>query len=222
VISQPVAPTVAEGIGRASSVRVNLRGWVETALQRLQSSDVAMTVHAASSGGGGRITSVAALIGICISGVGAGTYCVATALLPDPKPRMRAEATPQKKTSDRGKRSKAVAPRTREPVVARARIQARDEAKAAATAVSKTRQTRTARSRSSTPDEFSFESGGAAGSRKADARSRPSSATDSSATSSAGPGASAGPVNGAFETGPPSATTPARSGEFESGGEFSP
>jgi RNA polymerase sigma factor (sigma-70 family) len=83
---QPVAPAVAEGVGRASTVRINLREFVEIALQRLQSSDLAMGIHAASTGGGGRITSIAALIGICVSGVGAGTYCVATALLPDPKP----------------------------------------------------------------------------------------------------------------------------------------
>ena len=56
-----------------------------------------MTVHATSSGGGGRIGAVAALIGVCVSGVGAGTYCVATALLPDPKPAIRAEAKPASK-----------------------------------------------------------------------------------------------------------------------------
>lgn len=89
---QPVAPSVAEGVSRLSTVRINTRGWLETALQRLQSSDLAIGVHAASTGGGGRITSIAALIGICVSGVGAGTYCVATALLPDPKPAFRSEA----------------------------------------------------------------------------------------------------------------------------------
>ena len=94
---QPVAPSVAEAAGRMSSVRINVRSWVEVALQRLQSSDLAMTVHATSSGGGGRIGAVAALIGVCVSGVGAGTYCVATALLPDPKPAIRAEAKPAEK-----------------------------------------------------------------------------------------------------------------------------
>ena len=83
--------------GGLSSVRINVRSWVEVALQRLQSSDLAMTVHATSSGGGGRIGAVAALIGVCVSGVGAGTYCVATALLPDPKPAIRAEAKPASK-----------------------------------------------------------------------------------------------------------------------------
>ena len=100
---QPVAPSVAEAAGRMSSVRINVRSWVEIALQRLQSSDLAMTVHATSSGGGGRIGAVAALIGVCVSGVGAGTYCVATALLPDPKPAIRAEAKPATR-SGQGKR----------------------------------------------------------------------------------------------------------------------
>ena len=75
-----VDPSTVEG-ARASTARLNLRGWVEAALQRLQSTDVALGVHAAASSGGGRVASIAALIGVCVSGVGAGTYCVATALL---------------------------------------------------------------------------------------------------------------------------------------------
>ena len=101
---QPIAPSVAEGVGRLSTVRINLRGWAETALQRLQSSDLAIGVHAASTGGGGRITSIAALIGVCVSGVGAGTYCVATALLPDPKPAIRSEAKATKRQDPRDTR----------------------------------------------------------------------------------------------------------------------
>jgi RNA polymerase sigma factor (sigma-70 family) len=107
---QPVAPSVAEGVGRLSTVRVNLRGWVETALQRLQSSDLAIGVHAASTGGGGRITSIAALIGICVSGVGAGTYCVATALLPDPKPAIRSESKAAKRKATEKKLVRLPAP----------------------------------------------------------------------------------------------------------------
>ena len=76
-------------VTHASTTRLNLRGWVEAALQRLQSNDVVLGVHAAASSGGGRVASIAALIGVCVSGVGAGTYCVATALLPDPKPAIR-------------------------------------------------------------------------------------------------------------------------------------
>jgi RNA polymerase sigma factor (sigma-70 family) len=82
----PAVSSAAEGVGRASQVRLNTRAWLEGALQRLQSSDVAVGIHTIGASGGGRITSIAALIGVCVSGVGAGTYCVATALLPDPKP----------------------------------------------------------------------------------------------------------------------------------------
>jgi hypothetical protein len=88
---QPATPSVAEGVGRLSGARLHVRGWIETALQRLQSSDLALGVHAATSSGGGRIGALAALIGICASGVGAGTYCVATALLPERKAALRAE-----------------------------------------------------------------------------------------------------------------------------------
>jgi hypothetical protein len=107
---QPVAPSVAEGVGRLSTVRINVRGWVETALHRLQSSDLAIGVHAASTGGGGRITSIAALIGICVSGVGAGTYCVATALLPDPKPAIRSESKAAKRKATEKKLVRLPAP----------------------------------------------------------------------------------------------------------------
>ena len=112
---QPVAPSVAETASRLSSARLNLREWAEAALQRLQSSDLAMSVHAATSGGGGRVASVAALIGVCVSGVGAGTYCVATALLPDPKPAIRAEAKPAKQPTKRAREVRRRAGRTDEP-----------------------------------------------------------------------------------------------------------
>jgi RNA polymerase sigma factor (sigma-70 family) len=113
---QSAAPAVAESAGRLSTVRVNLRGWLEPALQRLQSSDLAMGVHAATTGGGGRITSIAALIGICVSGVGAGTYCVATALLPDPKPAIRSEAKTAKRKSTEKKLARLPAPASRAAV----------------------------------------------------------------------------------------------------------
>ena len=94
-------------VTHASTTRLNLRGWLEAALQRLQSNDVVLGVHAAASSGGGRVASIAALIGVCVSGVGAGTYCVATALLPDPKPAIRAEAKPsaERKTAAAAERA---------------------------------------------------------------------------------------------------------------------
>ena len=202
-----VDPEVIEGASRASSARLNLRGWVEAALQRLQSSDVALGVHAAASSGGGRVASIAAVIGVCVSGVGAGTYCVATALLPDPKPAIRAEAKPPKHVKKRAVRSRSgTAPHTSNVRLARAQSTATPSARAQAP---KPKTSRTpSRQQPSQTDEFSFESS-AAGSNSATAR-----------TTSQNNGTSAS--NDSFETG--ASSSGAAGGEFSdgTGGEFSP
>lgn len=93
-------------------VLVNPGRWAELKLQfhnlvhRFTGSDVATSVQIASTGGGGggRTASIAALIGFCISGVGAGTYCVATLVLPTepPKPVVReAEERPRREVRPR-------------------------------------------------------------------------------------------------------------------------
>jgi RNA polymerase sigma factor (sigma-70 family) len=202
---QPVAPAVAETTSRLSSVRLNLRGWVEVALQRLQSSDVAMSVHAAASGGGGRITSIAALIGVCVSGVGAGTYCVATALLPEPKPAVRAEAKPGKKqakrdpTPAREQRARPEPTRTQVASVTGAPTPRRNRPD---------KRTSKHRPQTGAPDEFSFET----------------SATSASATTQARQSASGSASNGSFESGASASPQSASGGEFSDGGggEFSP
>ena len=193
---------------RLSLGALNLRGWVEVALQRLQSSDVAMSVHAAASGGGGRVTSIAALIGVCVSGVGAGTYCVATALLPDPKPVIRAEAKPAKKRSKRDAKAARRAPERGEP--------SRTHLARVVSAPAPQRNARTAackphwqeQERTVAPDEFSFEA----------------SATAASATTQTRQSASGSPSNGSFESGASASSQPASGGEFSDGGggEFSP
>ena len=204
---QPIAPSVADGVSRASTVRVNLRGWVETALQRLQSSDVAMGVHAASTGGGGRITSIAALIGICVSGVGAGTYCVATALLPDPKPAIRTESKAAKRKATRDTRATKVVKASRRPD---AQLSAASRAPAEATPTAARRSpTRAKAQKPTAQDEFSFETDSG---RAAQASAGSASTSTSKSTSI-----------GSFETG----NAPKRSvhrSEFSdgSGGEFSP
>jgi RNA polymerase sigma factor (sigma-70 family) len=53
-------------------------------LHRTNSSDLAAGIHIATTTGGGRIATLGALIGMCLSGVGAGTVCVVTGLLEDP------------------------------------------------------------------------------------------------------------------------------------------
>src|SRR3954449_8331384 len=123
-----VEPTT---VTHASTARLNLRGWVEAALQRLQSNDVVLGVHTAASSGGGRVASIAALIGVCVSGVGAGTYCVATALLPDPKPAIRAEAKPSKHVKKRAvTRTSKAAPPSSNVRLARAQSTATPSARA--------------------------------------------------------------------------------------------
>jgi RNA polymerase sigma factor (sigma-70 family) len=77
-------------------------------LHRAQTSDVATTVQIAATGGGGRLATAAALVGICLTGaVGVSTVCVVTGVMPDPfallvdkppqlaKPHPRAEVRPE-------------------------------------------------------------------------------------------------------------------------------
>ena len=206
---QPIAPSVAEGVGRLSTVRVNVRGFVEAALQRLQSSDLVMGVHAASTGGGGRITSIAALIGICVSGVGAGTYCVATALLPDPKPAIRTEAkaVPKRKLSrDRPRASVVKTPQSETARLSRVT----DEPRSATGSQRRATQGR-ANARKRGRDEFSFEVGSQAGDNQPQARSAAAS-TSTTSTST-----------GSFESGsPPHSATGQTEFSDGGGGEFSP
>ena len=53
-------------------------------LHRTQSSDVAAGAYIASSTGGGRITTIATIIGFCVSSAGAGALCVATGVVEAP------------------------------------------------------------------------------------------------------------------------------------------
>ena len=52
--------------------------------RRAQASDVATGVQIAASGGGGRLATVAAVLGLCLSGAGVGTVCVVSGLVTDP------------------------------------------------------------------------------------------------------------------------------------------
>ncbi len=193
-------------VTHASTARLNLRGWVEAALQRLQSNDVVLGVHAAASSGGGRVASIAALIGVCVSGVGAGTYCVATALLPDPKPAIRAEAKPPKHVKTRAVTRKSKTPPPSSNVrLARAQRTATPSTRAQAPKP-KTRRT-PSRQQPSQTDEFSFETS-ATGSGSATAQTTSQNGGTSSPNRSFESGASSGAAGGEFSDG--------------TGGEFSP
>jgi RNA polymerase sigma factor (sigma-70 family) len=94
--TQPAAPAALEHASRLAHARLNLRAHFEALVQRLQSSDLVVGLHL-GGGGSGRVASIAAILGICVSSTGAGTYCVVTALLPDdPKPIVRTKAKPKK------------------------------------------------------------------------------------------------------------------------------
>ena len=179
---QSVAPQVAESASRLSTVRVNIRGSLEPALQRLQASDLAIGVHAATTGGGGRITSIAALIGICVSGVGAGTYCVATALLPDPKPAIRSEANAAKQKTSTHARAKRRAPQaTPSGSPSGSRQRAVASSRPPATKSAQRVRTSSGGKQSAHRDEFSFEIGGAPA--ESQYASNPSARSASSQTS---------------------------------------
>ena len=109
--AQPAAPAALEHAAKLSHGRLNLRGNLEAILQRLQSSDLIVGIHASATGGG-RAASIAAILGFCVSGVGAGTYCVITALSPEPKPTMRAESTPGSTSVERPKLARVQARQT--------------------------------------------------------------------------------------------------------------
>ena len=60
-------------------------------LHRLNASDAATGIHVVTSSGGGRVSTLAAIVAFCLSGVTAGTVCVVTGLIPDPIDTVRPE-----------------------------------------------------------------------------------------------------------------------------------
>jgi hypothetical protein len=54
-------------------------------LHRAQSTDAAAGAYIATTGGGGRLSTIAAIVGLCVSGAGAGALCVATGVVQAPK-----------------------------------------------------------------------------------------------------------------------------------------
>ena len=77
---------------RARAVR--LKDELLAVLHRTSGSDAATGVYIATSGGGGRISTIAAIIGFCVSGAGAGALCVATGVVEAPRWILGQEARP--------------------------------------------------------------------------------------------------------------------------------
>jgi len=70
---------VAEPLGRATSLKHD----AAAIFHRAQASDLATGTGLASAGGGGRIATVGAALGLCLSGATVGTVCVVTGNVPD-------------------------------------------------------------------------------------------------------------------------------------------
>jgi RNA polymerase sigma factor (sigma-70 family) len=84
-------------------------GWLARLLAR---SDVTTTMYAASNGGG-RLGPAAALVGLCLGGVGAGAACVMTGALPAPPLIAHAQSKPKPEAP---KQKVTAAKKRREPV----------------------------------------------------------------------------------------------------------
>ena len=73
---------------------VRLKDELLAVFHRTSGSDAATGVYIATSSGGGRISTIATIIGFCVSGVGAGALCVATGVVEAPRWILGHEARP--------------------------------------------------------------------------------------------------------------------------------
>ncbi len=76
----PGPPAEAVDAGRVGGVRHDITEF----FHRANASDVATSAQIVLSGGGGRVATVAAVLGLCLSSAGVGTVCVVAGLAPDP------------------------------------------------------------------------------------------------------------------------------------------
>jgi RNA polymerase sigma factor (sigma-70 family) len=106
VVAPPAPPAsdVVERTDRLLDVKAHFYRWVH----RFQGSDVAATAQiAATAGGGGRIATLGAVIGLCLSSLGAGTVCVVTGVVDNPfaaAPKERAAGRPKPKSEPKATR----------------------------------------------------------------------------------------------------------------------
>lgn len=86
------ARDAAEQPGRLVELKTQVWGW----LHRLQGADVATGAQIAAGTGGGRVATIGAVIGLCLSGLGAGAVCVVTGVIPfAPERPQHAQARPE-------------------------------------------------------------------------------------------------------------------------------
>jgi hypothetical protein len=91
-------PSMAGGTERLVELKAHLYAW----WHRLQGTDVATSAQlAAGAGGGGRVATIGAIVGLCLSSLGAGTVCVVTGVVDNPflpKPEERRVVVRQRPT----------------------------------------------------------------------------------------------------------------------------
>jgi RNA polymerase sigma factor (sigma-70 family) len=201
-------PTAVEHVERASRLP-SPRPLFQALLHRITSSDLVTSAQLAASTGGGRTAAVAALIGVCLSGVGAGTYCVATALLPDPpivkseRPATKHGSRPHRRTTTHRPTS---APATKPRTMAMASVTPSPTRRAQKSSRHRTTSGSTSSRKSSAPEhEFGFESLGSGGGGSS---SSPAATTTSNTSGSSSGGSRRGGSGGG--------------GSATSGGEFLP
>jgi hypothetical protein len=77
----------------ATGIRLPWRDRLAEVVHRSSASDVAMSIQAASGGGGGRLATAATVLGMCLGGAGVGTVCVSQLRDQPPQERSRAGAS---------------------------------------------------------------------------------------------------------------------------------
>jgi RNA polymerase sigma factor (sigma-70 family) len=76
---------------------------VSDVIHRTQASDVATGIQIATSGGGGRLATIATILGLCLSGAGVGTVCVVSGVVSDPFGFLAPEHAPRPRAHGRAR-----------------------------------------------------------------------------------------------------------------------
>ena len=154
---------------RRSLALASLKHEVAALFHRAQASDLATGAGVAGAGGGGRIATVGAVVGLCLGGARAGTVCVVTGNVPDLGGDKPAQVHAKHDRAPRKERPRETPPARREPPVVTKASFTPTETKPQHTPASKPKAS-TARARrrqaaeEAAPREFSFENQAAAGS----------------------------------------------------------
>jgi hypothetical protein len=148
---------VAEPLTRLTTLKHD----VTALFHRAQASDLATGSALAGSGGGGRIATVGAVVGLCLGGASVGTVCVVTGTVPDLRPGDVTRPAPREEPKARAAKR---APADPTVVLPAATVSARSGSRTATATRPAPQRTKAASARSGTrpkedaaPREFGFE-----------------------------------------------------------------